>query len=146
MKIVDISSYEKLKIRPVDINNLDTIKKVNPIDIQINKIYPGYICRMNFKSNERESNIFVYVDSDRMDIVFPSYRPFSCGGWISPNDRTISGMNYVLIDDYEDCWPKNCFFAKYDIIDLWASNYSVDNIITSKYLIEFYNDHNLYDL
>ena len=152
MKIYNTSCFEKLKIRPVDVNKLSTnnfiVRRVEPSSIKYRDIEIGTICRMNEEKTTSSSNIWVCVGVDKMNLFFNG--SFNCGGFVTPTTENEVGLDRILISEYEAHWPYHILEHDFNIADVWLTTnefykdlYAVESV---QEFVFFYNKYNLKDL
>lgn len=140
MKIYNTSCFEKLKIRPVDVNKLISdniiVRRLDPEDIKLDDIKEGYLCRTSEQPTERLSNIWIRVDNNTLKRLFKTdvfeEEDVSYGGFVTPDADSWSGITYLYDEDYRQKYPMS-YNNKYNILDIWETS---DDFICDFILIE----------
>lgn len=144
MKTLDFSLYEKLKIRPVNVNDINTIEWIDPNSISIGDLRPGYICR----TAERHSNIRLYLDPEQLvNIYGKDGYPYDCGAFVKPvdNDPYIK-VSCVLLKYFCGSWPVEPISTEFSVSDVWKTSFDVSVIKTKDDVIDFFNKYNLSEI
>lgn len=147
MKIIDTSTYEKLKIRPVNVSDLHEsgLICVSADKLSISDLRPGFACKTT-DNEENEPDIFIYLNVERVRKLFPTY-PEKFDALVRPRKSVYYGYRgtYLGIYSYEGSWPKHPRFNELDIVCVYEIMEEPD-INSFDELVEFYNKYNLFDL
>lgn len=156
MKIYNTSCFEKLKIRPVDIDKLSIandilIERLDPNKMKIEDLQQGYICRTNGQPTEECSNIWIYVNSDTLGHLFDE--EFEYDGFVTPDTASSYDISYLYIEDYLETWPKTSVdnyitrVPEFNFIDVWKTSDDFTDefslVYNAKQFIDFFQKYNL---
>lgn len=167
MKIYNTSLYEKLKIRPVNINDINDIKpdepllsikipKKSPADFRVdffhNDIQPGYLVKTIGDDSVEDPDVWIYVDHENMKRLNKTYRMNNgyngaivrCYPDTKP-DRP-SRVFFMDFSAYKENWPKHQYYFEYDITDVWTTDIDLREFKTQDELADFYVDNKLKEL
>ena len=163
MKIYNTSCFEKLKIRPINVNDIrmpfskESLKKlwIDPKTISISDIMPGYMVRTGYEIRENDvPNIWIFFDHQHimkfckdMDYIIDYFNENEVKGVFLRSKPTIeSNFSFMTIESFMETWPKNHNRNDMTITDVWKTDINIDEICTLDSLLAFYKKHNLYDL
>ena len=161
MKIINLSSYEKLKIRPVSASDIripfskKNLKElwVDPKTISISDIMPGYMVKTGHEIHKNGvPNVWIFFDYQHLmefykkfDYIIDYINESECeGGFLRSNiDFQTSFMSTEF---FLYSWPKNRNRNDMTITDVWKTKIDLDEICSLDSLLAFYKKYNLYDL
>lgn len=142
MKIINTSAYEKLKIRPVDIKNMSSqiseVTFVNPKDIGLEEMRPGYF----IKTNETKNSLYMTINSETMrkcmghDRIVPRYLDII---FVQP-DRSIM-LATLQIASYKSTWPEHCFNTDFDVKAVFKTNADTSVINTQSDFVNLFDKY-----
>lgn len=163
MKIYNISCFEKLKIRPVNVSdirmsfskeNLNSLW-VDPKTISLSDIMPGYMVRTGVEICENGvPNVWIFFDRQHImkfckgkDYLIDYFNENENKGVFLRSKPTIeSNFSFMTIESFMETWPEHSNRYDMTITDVWKTNINIDEICTLDSLLAFYKKHNLYDL
>lgn len=132
MKIIDTTTYEKLKIRPVDIQSLQNgICKTSPYNIKMQDLKPGWFV----KTKEGDENFYMVVTRNtEMKFIdfqlpeFPEYYLDIC--FMQPSTENNYGFLKLYSSSYKALWPiyKNDSSNKFTIEYVYKTNIDTSNM------------------
>ena len=141
MKIYNTSIFEKLKIRSVNINNINYsgIDKIDPKTISITDLEPGYI----IKTKKTNSNpLYMVVDQKtEMELnhnpIRHNYRIF----FIQPKE--FNEISSLTVESYEETWPHHKWSDSCDVcaVYLVKQTHNILSIHTFDEFIKIYNEY-----
>lgn len=126
MKIIDTTTYEKLKIRQVDIQSL--ICKTSPYNIKMQDLEPGWFV----KTEEDDDNFYMVVTRDTemkfIDFQLPEYYLDIC--FMRPNTENNYSFLKLYSNNYKTSWPiyKNDTSHKLTIEYVYKTNIDISNM------------------
>lgn len=153
MRILNTFAFEKLKIRPVDILQMDSLKpkRIDPVNITVNEnqidLIPGCFVRTvgsvpgHLLSDDL--NVWIYFDHANMERLFIAYRQkYYRGAIVRYCAETNSKLYYEPMDYYVDDFPRhiNRNFKFRDITDIYISNLNLGVFTYEKDIVEFYTN------
>ena len=147
MQILNTSTYEKLKIKPVNVVDMKIehlCEWVDPKRINLYDLKAGDICRTYEKATEYNPNVWVVFEPDDMNRLFGKRYRHVCGGFVRPREEGYASYN--LMESYYNTWPKYKTVCGFDIVDVWKTDYDISHISSAYDLVDFYKEHNLFDL
>lgn len=150
MKIIDLSSYEKLKVRPVNISDLQSnqpnrFEHIDPKSINWDELVPGDVCKIAGRP-EKCINVWLVLDVQQMTSIFEGSYNYGCAAFVKPDPGFANHINYILLSDYYESWPKHSRVLFYNIVDIWRTDLDVSHIKTVDDVFDFYEKYNLYVL
>lgn len=162
MKILDISCFEKLKIRPVNINDIKPdepllnikIPKKRPADFRFfyNDIESGYLVKTIGEDSAEDPDVWIYVDHENMKRLNKTYRMNNGrhGAIVRcyPDTKPDRPSRVVFVDfsSYIENWPKHQSYSEYDITDVWTTDIDLRTFKTQDELADFYVNNKLKEL
>lgn len=128
MEIINTSSFEKLKIRTVDVDKLTTqsIYKINPENIKIDDLKTGYFIR----TNEIEKNLYMILDCET---ILKIDKDFYC----HPSDKNelrfvqpYSNSYIILVTSaYRRHWPESGMYNyAYSVYCVYVTDFDISKI------------------
>lgn len=152
MRILNTFAFEKLKIHPVDISHMNSLKpeRIDPDDITVNEnqidLIPGCFVRTvgivpgHLLSDDL--NVWIYFDHANMERLFITYRlhKFDRGAIVRYCAETYSKLYYEPMDFYVDDFPRhiNRIFEFRDVTDVYISNLDLGMFTSEKDIVRFY--------
>ena len=129
MKIIYTSTYEKLKIRPVDIQSLQNeTRKISPYNIKMQDLKPGWFV----KTKEDVDCFYMVVTRDTemkfIDFQLPEYYLDIC--FMQPDTENYYGFQMLYSDSYKTSWPiyKNDTSHRMTIECVYKTNIGTSNM------------------
>lgn len=158
MKIYDTNIFEKLKIRPVDVNSLkndiahDSVKMMDADNLGFSDLCVGYFVRTN---EARRNNPFYMVFDVETFMELGSFLDDYSGSvntvLVQPEpNKTDYSLCYLSMENYMNNFPfyerKYSYSkdSKFDIIKVYITHCDVSNIKTNKDFVEIYNKYMQY--
>lgn len=129
MKIIDTTTYEKLKIRPVDIQSLQNeICKISPYNIKMKELKPGWFV----ETGENNDNFYMVVTRDTemkfIDFRLPEYYLGIC--FMQPSTENNYGFLKLYSSSYKALWPiyMNDTSRRFTIKYVYKTNIDTSNM------------------
>lgn len=164
MKTLNIKSFEKISINPINIKDLQNIKmnidifdiekiKSNPmnpvlytVNEKINDLLPGYLVKLSMLSTQSEPNIFIVFDHDHMSKLFKSYNTqnWNSGALVRYNETCDEKLSFSLIKNYYGTWPKHKSMFDLNVVSVYETNINLDIFATKQDVVNFYLKNKLY--
>ena len=151
MKVLDINQYEKLKIRPVNVNNMkhelpDLVdygkvcyEYIDPISIHLEDLKPGYVVKLS-KMYPYE-NVWIFFDSKHLSKIRSRHSsPALVRGDIQTD------ISFLWTNIYKDTWPKSHFHETYNVTGVWKTNIDIEVFTTEKDVLDFYRVYKIVDV
>ena len=142
MKIINTSTYEKLKIRAVDVKNMSDntldITYVEPKDIRLDELRPGYF----IKTSETGNSLYMVINSETMrkcmghDHIVPRYLDII---FVQP-DRSIM-LGTLHSASYKNTWPEHYFNADFDVEAVFKTNADTSVINTQSDFVNLFDKY-----
>lgn len=165
MKIYNTSSFEKLKIRPVNAADLSIEYNFlrpgsnNPHEYICREykieIKPGYIVETNSPGTIDEPNIWMYFDYNILTtLIEPATKSpvakykidLRLGGFIKYKKASPYSFSFLRMSSYTDNWPYHRNNEEFNIVRVFPTNIDTSQFITINDFIDFYLEHKLYNL
>lgn len=150
MKIIDTSSFEKLKIRPVNVNDINRFVHVNPRTITLDEIHPGYILKTRRGWHGYPyDNIFMFFETARVKSIIDHLKYIAIRTdyvILRPDRDSTPRIHYNSIYGYLVEWPKYHGSTNLDVTDVWITHFDVNKINSEQDILDIYNKYNLFDL
>lgn len=152
MKVLDINQYEKLKIRPVNVNNMKhelpdladcgkvCYEYIDPISIHLEDLKPGYVVKLS--KRYPYENVWIFFDSKHMSKIRGHHysKPVFVRGDVQTN------ISYLGIGVYESSWPKSYVYEAYNVTGVWKTNIDIEVFTTEKDVLDFYRVYKIVDV
>ena len=123
MKTFDFKAYEKLKIRPVNINKLDSRKNtLKTFDLV--KLHDNYF--MTFLKKD----VLTYSNSDYLKKVL-YFDKYPNGVFIRYNEKSKE-LSWMYVDQYDADFKRKNGKHDWDITEIWKCNASSENMFWQK--------------
>lgn len=137
---------EKLKIRPVNINDLQKgsdlpfiYSHLDPKSIKLTHLSNCDIVR----TDKVESyNIWMYFDLEYMLNILPKYGYLS-GAFLRYDTSTTSNVSYINIETFVNTWPKCHPYKECNVNALWRTNLDPHMFKDEKTFVNFFKTNNL---
>ena len=137
---------EKLKIKPVNINDLQKgpdlpfiYSYLDPKSIKLTQLSNCDIVRTD---KVEAYNIWMYFDLEYMLNISPKYGYLS-GAFLRYDTSTTSNVSYINIETFVHTWPKHRLYKEYNINALWRTNIDPHMFKDEKTFINFFKTNNL---
>lgn len=151
MKIYDTRYFEKLKIRPVNPNDLSKIwlKHMDPDKMTYDQLKPGYILKT--KRNWREEpfgNHWMIVPTSLMKKIKYGLSESTNDMFVllRPDPEDKSKLSCNPISSYEKTWPNHYEYHCFDVTDVWISDINLDNIKRKKDFLDMFEEYKINEL
>ena len=139
MKIIDTLTFEKLKIRAVNVSDLNVysehIKEIDPERISYSDLKPGYI----IKTNENKTPFYMAVDKNVFQILL-NYSTTQTMMFVQPDN--IGDIMYLTANRYKANWPHiDSTYADLNIIKVYKTDCDVSKINSMNDFYRIYNEY-----
>lgn len=150
MQIIDLTSYEKLKIRPINVNDISD-GRLRPVfthmDISKMRFFdlkPGYVVKTRYGwDGEAVDNVYIVFSKKHIMSICPNTI-------ISENMcniillRSKNGVcSYKELNSYMDNFPRHNNYPKQDITDVWQTNIDETEFHSLYEVSNFFDDYDL---
>ena len=151
MKIYDTQAFEKLKIRPVNIRELETnlIDDVNGFkyrklsnteleSLDVDNIKDGWIFTTSY---------FVWIKINRKLCLefFTLYKYHSSDAIVRPCPGTNSGLSFLAFDSYHGHFPVHTG-EEFTIQSVYETDINISNVSKPNDIIEIYKKYHIQDI
>lgn len=138
MKIYNIAEFEKLKIRAVNVSDLNDSKHTKEIDperISYSDLKPGDI----IKTNENKTPFYMAVDKKVFQILFGCSTTKTMM-FVQPDNN--GGIVYLMANIYKENWPHvNNMYANFDIIKVYKTDCDASKINSMDDFYRIYDEY-----
>lgn len=149
MKIINLSSYEKLKIRPVKPSDLKSNKlEINKLDLKclsFNDLAPGYIVKTKFGwFGDNVDNVYIVADAEYLKELIDNEALTTNYDIIFI--RADLGRKCVMfkhVDEYVNLFPKSNLRYENDIVSVYETNLDFKKLNTEQSIVDLYKKYNL---
>ena len=150
MQIIDLTSYEKLKIRPVSVNDISdgllhpVFTHMDISKMKFSDLKPGYVVKTRFGwSGEPDNNVYMVFSKKHImsicnNVIFSE--KMCAIILIRSKNRSSS---YKELDPYIDNFPRNNKYPKQDITDVWQTNINETEFHNLYEISDFFDDYDL---
>ena len=153
METIKTSTFEKLKIRPVNVCDLKMDSNWFNMWVDLNKmkwrdLVAGDVLKTECKPTKVTPNIWIAFDLVDMKRLFGARYSHTCGGLVRINVKPRIRASYSLLSQYYSSWSKFSTSTPtgFDVVIVWKTGFDISNIFTYEDFFEFYKEHNLFDL
>ena len=149
MKIINLSSYEKLKIRPVKPSNLKSDKlEMNKLDLKrlsFNDLVPGYIVKTRFGwLGDNVDNIYIVADAEYLKELIDSKALIGKYDIVFMRaDLEKKHVVFKYVDEYVNLFPKSNYRYENDIVAVYEANLDFNKLSTEQSIVDLYKKYNL---
>lgn len=152
MKIYNISLYEKLKIRPVDINSLDDVDEdgfgklvfvhLDPEAMKLSDLSLGDIVKTELNSyyimvSKATANTIGVLHKDDQYVEYILLRP---------NSNSRNGVSYLTLKGFVKFFPLHDKHDSFNITDVWRSGADTSRFKTGYDIYDFFTKYNIENL
>ena len=140
MKIYNISRFEKLKIRPVDVNSMHVaVEMVDARSIGFSDLKFGYIVETD--ETDQDDNPFYMLVDVKTFMKIMDYEDFSFDPkmvLLQPDSEEHDDTAYLCSEAYRRYWPCYNGPSKFDIKHVYIINCDPSKVETKDEFIELY--------
>ena len=151
MKIYNTSCFEKLKIRPVNIHDLeiDLIdagsvfkhRKLSSTELEsldVDNIKDGWIFTTSYF-------VWIKINRDLCLEFFKLYQYYSSDAIVRPCPGTNSGLSFLAFDSYHGHFPVHTN-EEYTIQSVYETDINISNVSKPNDIIEVYEKYHIHDI
>lgn len=150
MQIIDLTSYEKLKIRPVSINDISD-GLLHPVfthmaisKMKFSDLKPGYVVKTRYSwEGTTDNNVYmVFSKKHIMSICKNTFFSEKVCDMILIRSKN-GCSSYKELDPYMDNFPRHNRYSKQDITDVWQTNIDETEFHSISEVSDFFDDYDL---
>lgn len=151
MKIYNTSFYEKLKIRPVDINSLDDVDEddfgkltfvhLDPEEMKLSDLRLGDIVK-----TELNSHYIMMSIATANTIGVPRKDAQYAYVLVRPDRYSRNGVSYLELNGFVKFFPSHDTHDVFNITDVWRSGADTSRFKTGYDVYDFFTKYNIKNL